>query len=276
VPAPRSEFDFAGPAALAERLSATRATERLSATQNSEKPDIIINAAAYTQVDLAEKDRDLCYRINAETPGVIARVCAQLNIPMVHYSSDYVYAGEGSQPHEETEVHAPLNEYGRSKALGDEAVLASGADALIFRTSWVYSHVGKNFVKTMLRLADKSELSVVADQIGAPTYAPDLAKLSLEALMRALEKKATGSPFPRGIYHLCNSGSTSWAGFARAILPGTRIKEIATSEYPTPASRPRNSRLSLKKLEKVFGLHPRGWQEALRDCLEAIEKQEKT
>jgi dTDP-4-dehydrorhamnose reductase len=287
VPADRHAFN------LADLPDPAELTKRWSATERDHTPDLIINAAAYTAVDRAETERELCHRINAKAPGVIAQACARLQIPMVHYSSDYVYSGgsapsgSGPEPHLETEPHAPLNEYGRSKALGDEAVLASGADALIFRTSWVYSHVGKNFVNTMLRLGGKSEsvpeprpeprpeISVVADQVGAPTYAPDLAKLSLEALMRALEKKATGAPFPGGIYHLCNSGSTSWAAFARAILPGARIKEITTSEYPTPALRPKNSRLSLTKLENTFGLRPRSWQEALQDCLAAIKKQEK-
>jgi dTDP-4-dehydrorhamnose reductase len=268
MPGDRNTFDLSDPEGLRRALVGL-------------KPDVIVNAAAYTAVDRAEAESEICHRVNAESPRVIADFCNRAGIALVHYSSDYVYAGDlnsgsGPEPHVETEPYAPLNAYGRSKAAGDEAVLKSGADALVFRTSWVYSHTGKNFVKTMRRLAgERPQLRIVADQIGAPTYAPDLARYSLEALMRALERKAEGRPFPTGVYHLCNSGYTSWAGFARAILPQTTIQDISSSEYPTPAQRPLNSRLSLEKFERTFGVKPRPWQEALRECLEALETNEK-
>ncbi len=239
-----------------------------------EKPDLIINTAAYTQVDLAEKERTLCETINAQAPGYIASYCVDANIPLIHYSSDYVYAGEGVEPHVESENHAPGNYYGQTKAEGDALLQKSGCEHLIFRTSWVFSHVGKNFVKTMLRIGvDRPELRVVSDQVGSPSYAPDLAAYSLEALMRALELKAEGKEFPSGVYHLTNSGNTSWAGFAEAILPKNKIIGIPSSEYPTPAKRPQNSRLSLEKLKQTFGITPRPWQEALKECLVRLGEQ---
>jgi dTDP-4-dehydrorhamnose reductase len=237
------------------------------------RPDVVINAAAYTAVDLAEKEQERCEAINARAPAVMARYCAERKIPLVHFSTDYVYAGVGSAERTEQEPHAPLSFYGASKARGDEAVMASGCDHLIFRTSWVFSHTGKNFVLTMLRLgSERSELRIVDDQIGSPTYAPDLAEYSLHALMRALESKLEGKGFPSGVYHLCNSGQTSWAGFARAILPNTRVVGIPSSEYPTPARRPLNSRLSLQKFIHTFGLTPRPWQEALEACLKKVKE----
>ena len=237
------------------------------------QPDVIINAAAYTAVDLAEKEQEACDAINATAPKLLAEYCKAHGVPLVHYSSDYVYSGEGSEPRNESAPIAPLNVYGASKAKGDEAIAKAGCDYLIFRTSWVFSHVGKNFVKTMLRLgAERPELRVVDDQVGSPTYAPDLAKYSLEALMRSLEKKAAGMAFPTGVYHLANSGTTSWAGFARAILPKTKVTGILSAEYPTPAKRPLNSRLSLKKFTTVFGLKPRSWQESLQDCLTQLKE----
>ena len=238
-----------------------------------ENPDLVVNAAAYTAVDLAEKEQDRCEAINARAPGIMAAFCREKNIPLVHYSSDYVYSGEGTAARNEEEPVAPLSSYGSSKANGDRAVIESGCAHLIFRTSWVYSHIGKNFVKTMLRIgAERRELRVVDDQVGSPTYAPDLAKYSLEAIMRALESKAVGKPFPSGVYHLTNSGFTSWAGFARAILPSHTVTGIASAEYPTPAKRPLNSRLSLERFARTFGITPRPWQEALADCLTRLKE----
>ncbi len=249
-------------------------TDSLLSKISAFAPEAIINAAAYTAVDLAEKERDPCKSINTDAPAVLARFCKARGIPFVHYSSDYVYEGSGTGDRSETEAHAPKNYYGLTKAMGDEAIVASGSEYLIFRTSWVFSHTGKNFVKTMLRLgAERSELKVVDDQVGAPTYAPDLAKYSLHALMRALELKAQGQKFPSGVYHLTNSGATSWAGFARSILPNTRIIEIPSAEYPTPAARPLNSRLSLAKFTEIFGVTPRPWQDALATCLEKLKNE---
>jgi dTDP-4-dehydrorhamnose reductase len=238
-----------------------------------ENPDLVVNAAAYTAVDLAETERDRCEAVNALAPGIMGAFCRERGIPLVHYSSDYVYSGDGAGARDEQEPVAPLNFYGASKARGDQAVIESGCEHLIFRTSWVFSHTGKNFVKTMLKIgASRRELRVVDDQTGSPTYAPDLARCSLEALMRALEATAVGKAFPSGVYHLANTGFTSWAGFARAILPSHHVSGIPSPEYPTPARRPLNSRLSLSRFVNTFGVHPRPWQEALADCLKALKE----
>ncbi len=230
-------------------------------------PDAIINSTAYTQVDLAEKEQELCEKVNAEAPTKIAALCARKKIPIIHFSTDYVYSGEGTEPHVESEKTNPVNFYGASKARGEEGIAASGADHLIFRTSWVFNETGKNFVNTMLRLgADRDELKVVGDQYGAPTYAHDLALYSLDAFMIGLEKKVD-QKFPSGIYHLCNSGVTTWCDFAKAILPGKKIHSIPSSEFPTPAKRPSNSRMSLEKFKKTFGIEPRSWDQALNECL---------
>lgn len=253
------ECDLSIEAAIKARLSA-------------ESPDLIINAAAYTAVDLAEKEQILCEAINARAPAVMAVYSKAQGIPLVHYSTDYVYEGSGSSERLESEAHHPQNFYGASKARGDEAIMASGCEHLILRTSWVFSPIGKNFVKTMLKLgAERPELRIVEDQVGAPTYAPDLAEYSLHAIMRGLEQKAVMGAFPSGVYHLTNSGVTHWADFARAITPTTRIVGISSSEYPTPAKRPLNSRLSLEKFVLTFGVRPRPWQEALRVCLERLK-----
>lgn len=236
------------------------------------KPSVVINAAAYTYVDKAEAEAKLCQTINVKAPEALAKTCLELKIPLIHFSTDYVYAGEGSEAHVETDPHYPLNFYGMTKARGDEAIQKVGCDHLIFRTSWVYSHAGKNFVLTMLRLAtEKKELRIVNDQVGSPTYAPDLAKYALEALMKAMELRLDGKPFPSGIYHLSNSDTTTWYDFAKAFLPKEiDIQGISTLEYPTPAKRPLNSRLSLEKFEKTFGIHPRNWHEALNECVKKI------
>ena len=237
------------------------------------KPDAIINAAAYTQVDLAETEMESSQTVNAKAPALLAEYAAKTKVPLIHFSTDYVYGSEGSAPHLETEALLPSNQYGRSKARGDEAILKSGCDYLIFRTSWVYSYVGKNFVRTMLKLGEtKTELKIVNDQFGAPTYAPDLAMLALDAFMQSLEKKASGETFPSGVYHLTNSGFTTWAEFAQTILPQVKVIGIPTREYPTPAKRPSNSRLSLQKFIQTFGLEPRAWQSALKDCLSHLKE----
>jgi dTDP-4-dehydrorhamnose reductase len=233
-----------------------------------ERPDLIWNAAAYTQVDQAETERALAFTINAESPGLIARYCKRVRIPMIHYSTDYVYAGIGDEPHTENDVCAPRNEYGKSKLAGDIAIAASGCDYLIFRTSWVFSNHGKNFVKTMLKLSkERTELMVVSDQYGSPSYAPDLALHSLQAIRQALASKAKGETFCSGIYHLTNSGVTTWLEFAKAILPAFPVIGILTKHYSTPAVRPLNSRLSLSAIATRYKIAPRSWRQALNDCL---------
>lgn len=231
------------------------------------QPDLILNAAAYTAVDKAESEPDQARRLNAELPAQLAAYAAKQNILLVHYSSDYVYPGNGTKPWWEDSPTGPLNIYGQTKLAGDEAIAASGCRYLIFRTSWVYSARGQNFMKTMLRLAkERGHLNVVADQIGAPTPARLIANITAHAVARSL---------PFGIYHLAPKGETSWHGFAQAIFKMARehsmplllqpenVQPIAASQYPTPAKRPLNSRLSTNKLEQALGLQLPYWQQQL-------------
>ncbi len=255
----REEADFLTPDQWVGRIAELR-------------PTWVINANAYTAVDLAEKpeERERALQVNAVTPGRVAEACRKLGIPFVHYSTDYVYPGADAsvRPWNEEDHTGPLNSYGRTKLAGDEAIARVAGSFLIFRTSWVYDESGKNFVNTMLRLgADRPELRVVADQVGAPSYAGDLAWATREALVKASRRET----FPSGVYHLCNSGETSWAGFAREIFEqagvACRVVEIASQDYPTPARRPLNSRMSLEKLRRTFGIEMPSWQDALRRCL---------
>jgi dTDP-4-dehydrorhamnose reductase len=259
--------------------SATREDLDLSQSENIEKKlsvisfDLILNAAAYTQVDLAEKETAVAETINFTAPTKIAEFCAENGKILVHFSSDYVYAGNGNFPQTESTPIEPRNFYGESKALADNAISRLNFHYLIFRTSWVYSAKGKNFVKTMLKLSlTHPTLKVVSDQVGVPTYARDLALYTVNALKAALEKPT----FPAGIYHLTNQGEASWFDFAKAILPEHSIEPILTKDYPTPARRPLNSRLSLEKFESTFNLHPRNWRLALADCLKEISTESKT
>lgn len=230
-------------------------------------PDLIINAAAYTAVDRAEAEPGLAERLNAELPAQLAAWCAARNRRLVHYSSDYVYSGSGHVPWQESSATEPLSVYGRTKRNGDRAVIESGCEHLIFRTSWVYGARGNNFMTTMLRLGrEHASLNVVADQIGAPTPA----RLIAQVTSRALE-----CDVPRGIYHLATRGEASWLEFACEIFQQSRgqgdrlriaedgVNPISTPEYPTPAQRPLNSRLALGKLESTLGICLPIWQEQL-------------
>nr|AEQ20349.1 dTDP-4-dehydrorhamnose reductase [uncultured bacterium CSL1] len=237
-------------------------------------PSAVLNAAAYTQVDLAEKEQDLAYAVNAESVRQIAIFCRARGIPLLHVSTDYVFDGTGDQPRDEATPAAPLNVYGQSKLAGELAIRDTGGEYLIFRTSWVFDHSGKNFVNTMLRLAAEHEsLSVVDDQIGAPTYAPHLAQGMLKAL-----RTAQAGAFASGVYHASAGGEVSWCGFAREIFATARhlgttlkvkdVQPIASSAYPTPARRPLNSRLDCTKLERQLGVRLPDWKQGLRECLE--------
>jgi dTDP-4-dehydrorhamnose reductase len=238
------------------------------------QPGIVINAAAYTQVDLAEKEEHLARKINAETPGKMAHWCASRQIPFIHFSTDYVFSGEGTAPWNESSPIAPINTYGITKAEGEERVTAAGGKFLIFRTSWVYDKQGKNFLNTMLRLGGTHEtIKVVQDQVGAPTFAPDLAYAVCASLRSALKLDS----FPSGIYHLCNSGETSWFEFAEAIFHTARslhvplqvkkVLPILSQEYPTPARRPKNSRLNTQKVQSTFGIQMPHWRVSLEKCM---------
>ena len=238
-------------------------------------PQVIINAAAYTAVDKAEEEEPLATIVNAEAPAVVAAFCKAKDIPFLHYSTDYVFSGEGENEWNEEDEPEPINAYGRGKLRGEELVLATHAKALIFRTSWVYDAHGKNFVNTMLRMGkEREELSVVHDQIGRPTYAPHLAAASLEALENALQSLH----FPTGIYHLSGGGeAVSWHDFATAIFDGydgelkvKNVKRILTHDYPTPAPRPHNSRLDCSKAKEILGVEMPDWREGLQECLKEL------
>lgn len=246
----------------------------LDAYLERHRPRLIINAAAYTAVDKAESEPDAAQRLNAELPAQLASYCARQGIGLVHYSSDYVYSGQGDTPWHETATPDPQNTYGRTKLEGDSAIMQSGCKHHIFRTSWVVSGRGGNFVHTMLRLGrERDALSIVADQVGTPTPA----RLIAQVTAMAIPPQGDGAP-PRlapGLYHLAPRGETSWYGIAQetfrlareqgvelAITP-QRLASITTAEYPTPAPRPLNSRLSLEKLERSLGITLPDWHTQL-------------
>lgn len=236
------------------------------------KPDLIINAAAHTAVDQAESEPDLAFAINATAPGVFAEEAAALGIPLIHYSTDYVFDGSKDGAWVESDAPNPLGVYGSSKLAGERAIAAAGGQHLILRTSWVYSLTGRNFLLTMQRLLQEREkLSIVADQIGAPTWAGTIAA----STHNLIERWRDGAPGAWGVYHLTASGETSWFGFAEAIgqqliksgKPCAALEPIASSAYPTPAARPLNSRLDCSLLQHEWGVSQPDWHEALLECL---------
>jgi dTDP-4-dehydrorhamnose reductase len=238
----------------------------------SHRPSLVINAAAYTSVDRAESEEKQAFEGNALGPHHLARHCALIGIPFFHISTDYVFSGEGDQPWRENDVTGPVNAYGRSKLAGEWAVLSAHPGSYIFRTSWVFSPWGNNFVKTMLRLgADRDELNIVADQHGCPTYAPDLADALLQIALALLG----GKSHRPGIYHYSNQGPTTWFAFATAIFEAveksggrrTKTNPIPASAYPTPAARPGWSVLDLDTTIGEFGLEIPHWKDALTRCL---------
>lgn len=250
---------------------------KLDALAGEHRFTTLINAAAYTAVDKAESEPDLAMRINGDAVGIIAEWCKRNNVVLVHYSTDYVFDGTGSHAHKENEATGPLSVYGQSKVRGEELIAASGANYLIFRTSWVYDETGKNFVNTMRRLfKEREQLNVVADQVGAPTYAKHLA----QATVTALSNIKNMTIFPSGIYHLCGGGHISWYEFAQAIfalasrvesgIKCSSILPIKTSEYPTPAKRPLNSRLDCTKAKETLGIGLANWKDALNEYYESI------
>ncbi|WP_207281347.1 dTDP-4-dehydrorhamnose reductase [Pseudomonas sp. FW300-N2F2] len=251
--------------------------EALRGTIRRISPDIIVNAAAYTAVDKAEHDEpELADRINGDACLVMAQEAALLDAWLIHYSTDYVFNGQGSKPWQETDIVAPVNHYGASKLAGEQAIIASGCKYLIFRTSWVYGARGNNFAKTMLRLAKEREtLNVVADQIGAPTGADLIADVTALVIRRLGE----GTNFS-GIYHLAASGEVSWHGYANHVIEFARnhgeplatraVNPIETSTYPTPAKRPLNSRLNTQKLREQFSLYLPVWQSGVTRMLREI------
>ncbi|WP_434678011.1 dTDP-4-dehydrorhamnose reductase [Pseudomonas sp. R1-18] len=243
------------------------------------QPQIIVNAAAYTAVDKAETDRELARTVNALASQVLAEEALKLDALLVHYSTDYVFDGTGTTAWKETDNVAPGNYYGATKLEGEQLIIATGCKHLIFRTSWVYAARGNNFAKTMLRLArDRTSLNVIADQIGAPTGADLLADIATAALQQALVR-----PELCGVYHLAPAGEVSWHAYAEFAINFARahgeplavetINPIPTTEYPTPAQRPLNSRLNTEKLRRNFSLHLPDWQSGVtRMLMEVLNK----
>ncbi|MEQ1485980.1 dTDP-4-dehydrorhamnose reductase [Methyloglobulus sp.] len=243
------------------------------------KPDVIVNPAAYTAVDKAETEQELAFLINAEAPGVMAEEAKKIGALLVHYSTDYVFDGTKNTPYTEDDATNPINVYGQSKLAGEQAIQSVGGDFLILRTSWVYASRGNNFLKTILRLAaEREELKIVADQIGSPTWARLIAETTAHIVRQALLEKQANR-FNSGIYHLTSTGDTSWHGFAQQIVDSVReqgkvalknksIYPIPTIDYPLPAKRPTNSRLSTRRLEQQFGLTMPSWDNALRLCMQ--------
>ena len=236
------------------------------------RPDLIINAAAHTAVDLAESEPLSAFAINATAPGILAEEALALDIPLIHYSTDYVFDGTKAGPYNEDDTPNPLGVYGKSKLAGEQAIRNVQGKHLILRTSWVYSTHGRNFLLTMQRLLqEKPELRVVADQIGAPTWAGTIANSTLALIERWQANEVTNW----GTYHLTAQGETSWFGFAQAIgealrqrgKPCANLIPIPSSDYPTPAARPLNSRLDCSRLQRDWGVSQPDWQTALRECL---------
>lgn len=293
----RQEIDLSQPEQIKERLDFFSGSPKID--QPSVVPSVVINAAAYTQVDLAEKEESLAHRVNAESPTRIAEWCAHHEVPFIHYSTDYVFSGEGSRPWLEEDVPNPLSIYGQTKLDGERGIATQFSQRgkwLILRTSWVYDERGKNFFKTMLKLGQERDvISVVNDQCGTPNYAPFLAQATVDIARYFTDGAPTAAstpttaatstakkfdPFPSGIYHLSSEGETTWFEFAKEIfrtaplkcqLKVQRVDPIPSSAYPTPAKRPLNSTLSKEKIKQVFGVTLPSWEEGLQACVASLK-----
>ena len=273
-------------AALLARLSnhevvaADRATlnfakpDELPATLDALAPELIINPAAYTAVDKAEDEYELAHLVNAVAPAKMARWAAAKRVPLLHFSTDYVFDGTGERPWNEDDRGNPLSVYGKSKLAGENAIRAEGDAFLIVRTSWVYAAQGKNFLRTIARLAtERSDLRVIADQTGAPTSARMVADIVKGMILEDLGAFRDRCAQAQGLVHICSAGETTWHGFATAIIEGLRTRDvslavqrvqpISSEEYASRAKRPRNSRLDLSRLGRVFGVTPPSWRDAL-------------
>ncbi|MCX2898910.1 dTDP-4-dehydrorhamnose reductase [Pseudomonas mandelii] len=255
----RDQMDLAQPDQIRQQIQRLR-------------PDLIINAAAHTAVDLAESEPEAAFAVNGVAPGILAEEALELGVPLIHYSTDYVFDGSKPGPYTEDDAPNPLGVYGQSKLAGERAITQVEGQHLILRTSWVYSNHGRNFLLTMQRLLqEKPQLRIVADQIGAPTWAGTIA-VSTFAL---IERWQAGDAGAWGIYHLSAEGETSWFGFAQAIgeelrkqgKPCANLLPIPSSEYPTPAARPLNSRLDCTRLQQEWGVSQPVWTAALGECL---------
>jgi dTDP-4-dehydrorhamnose reductase len=261
----RAEADFADPAAVVRRLDGVNV-------------DLVVLAAAYTAVDLAESERDLAFTVNAETPAAIARAIGADGPAVVQVSTDYVFSGEKGAPYLESDATGPVNVYGASKLAGEQAVLAACPRALILRTSWVVSSHGKNFVKTMLRMAGEGKsLTVVDDQFGRPTAARDLARFILSQAARLAAARAGDPVF--GLHHFANAGEVSWRGFAQGIFEialGDAAPPVAAGAYPVPARRPARGTLDTQKLETTFGVTLRPWRDAVAEIVAELQAEQRS
>jgi len=254
----RKQIDLSKPALIDAALSVI-------------KPDLIINPAAYTAVDRAEEEHEQAFKINRDSVAELAEYSKRTNTPIIHFSTDYVFEGNADKPYVETDATSPTGVYGQSKLQGEQAILDADVPAIILRTSWVYSNHGSNFYKTMLSLAEsRDELSVVSDQIGAPTYAGSIAEATKKLVDKLLEQGEVKSE-QRGLYHFTCQGQTSWCDFAKALfieneITKMKVNPIPSSEYPTPAQRPAFSVLSCEKLVQTFGISLPHWGTALAQC----------
>lgn len=257
------DFDFTGSSVL-DITNYSQVENAFSEYQ----PDFVINASAYTAVDLAEKETEKAFAINAEGVGNLAKVCKENNAVLIHVSTDYVFDGETNLSYSEDDFTDPIGVYGASKRRGEELALENNPETVILRTSWLYSEFNKNFVKTMLHLFQiKDELGIVGDQHGQPTNANDLAEAIMEII--SSEKKVFG------IYHFSNYPETTWFDFANKIKEFSgfdiKLKSITTEEFPTPAKRPKRSTMALDKIEKDYNIEPKHWENSLRDCVEILK-----
>jgi dTDP-4-dehydrorhamnose reductase len=261
----RPEMDLTDASSVEAAIEAARA-------------DIVVSAAAYTAVDKAESEPDLAFAVNAAGAGLVSQAAKRMQIPIIHLSTDYVFGGDKPSPYVETDPNAPISVYGRSKLEGERLVAAANADHAILRTAWVYSPFGANFLKTMLRLAEtRDQLRVVDDQRGCPTSALDIA----DAILAIASRLVTDTdPALRGVFHLTGSGEATWADFAEEIFrqsqalgrPSALVEHITTAEYPTPARRPANSRLSGEKLATIYGVRLPDWKQSTHIVMQAILK----
>ena len=257
----RPEMDLSRPETIAPTIAAAR-------------PDILVNAAAYTAVDRAESDTELAFAVNAAGAGAVAEAAAELGVPVIQVSTDYVFDGAKAAPYVESDATAPLSVYGASKLAGEKAVAAANARHVILRTAWVYSAGGANFLRSMLRLArERQQLRIVDDQRGSPTHAADIAA-GIVVVASALAR-GEGTT---GIFHMTAGGETTWCGFAKAVFaasariggPSVPVEPITTAEYPTTAARPRNSRLDCSKIAGAYGIRLLHWQTRVAGCVTAV------
>lgn len=266
----RSEFDLRDAAGVVDAAHALA-------------PDLIVNAAAYTDVERAESEPELAFAVNAAAVGALARVARERRVPLVHYSTDYVFDGAGDAPYTELDSPRPLSVYGRSKLAGEQMIRDSGCAFLIIRTSWVYAARGRNFLRTMLRLArERDEVRVVDDQHGAPTHARYIARTTAHLLSAMAADADAADRVARGeTLNVANAGFTTWHGFARAIFerraargrgPAPRLVSIPSSQFPTKARRPHNSRLDLSRLQSIWMAPLQTWQDGLDECLRELDE----